>query len=272
MKIITLIENTEGSCGCASKHGLSFYIETNNHTLLMDTGPNSLLKENAETLGIDLKKVDTVILSHGHYDHGGGLPTFFSINKDAKWYLPKLSVGEYYSIHNGEKHYIGLPKLEPTMPIIWTEETYSIDKELELFSNISLHYPLFSTNLDLKEKTDSGFIQDTFSHEQCLVIHENGKDILFSGCAHHGMDNILERYHHLYHKDPHIVISGLHTMKPDGYTDLDKLEIQELAKRLQSTSIQFYTCHCTGIEPYQWMKEIMNDQIEYLHCGDTLNL
>ena len=225
MKIITLIENTEGSCGCASKHGLSFYIETNHHTLLMDTGPNSLLKENAETLGIDLKKVDTVILSHGHYDHGGGLPTFFSI-----------------------------------------------DKELELFSNISLHYPLFSTNLDLKEKTDSGFIQDTFSHEQCLVIHENGKDILFSGCAHHGMDNILERYHHLYHKDPHIVISGFHTMKPDGYTDLDKLEIQELAKRLQSTSIQFYTCHCTGLKAYQWMKEIMNDQIEYLHCGDTLNL
>ena len=76
MKIVNLIENTEGCSGCASEHGLSFYIETVKHKLLVDTGATDTFIRNAEILGVDLAAVDTVILSHGHYDHGGGLPAF----------------------------------------------------------------------------------------------------------------------------------------------------------------------------------------------------
>ena len=79
MKIVNLIENTEGCSGCASEHGLSFYIETVKHKLLVDTGATDTFIRNAEILGVDLAAVDTVILSHGHYDHGGGLPAFVKI-------------------------------------------------------------------------------------------------------------------------------------------------------------------------------------------------
>ena len=71
MKIINLIENTEGSSGCLFEHGLSFYVETKKHKLLVDTGATNTFIANAEKLGVDLKQVDTVILSHGHYDHTG---------------------------------------------------------------------------------------------------------------------------------------------------------------------------------------------------------
>ena len=74
MKIINLIENTPGIPNCGYEHGLSFYIETKNHRLLVDSGATDLFLWNAKTLGIDLTKVDTMILSHGHYDHGGGIP------------------------------------------------------------------------------------------------------------------------------------------------------------------------------------------------------
>ena len=71
MKIINLIENTKGHEGCAYAHGLSFYVETTKHKLLLDLGPSEETLHNADKLGVYLKEVDTVILSHGHYDHSG---------------------------------------------------------------------------------------------------------------------------------------------------------------------------------------------------------
>ena len=73
MRIVTLIENTPGAPGCAHEHGLSLYIETGHHTLLLDTGATGAFADNAAALGLDLSRVDTVVLSHGHYDHAGGL-------------------------------------------------------------------------------------------------------------------------------------------------------------------------------------------------------
>ena len=84
MKLITLVENTCGNNGCIAEHGLSIYIETDKHKLLLDTGQSDAAVKNAETLGIDLSKVDTVILSHGHYDHSGGILPFSKLNKTAR--------------------------------------------------------------------------------------------------------------------------------------------------------------------------------------------
>ena len=91
MRIINLIENTEGKAGCAAAHGLSFYIETAKHKLLVDLGPSAETLTNAETLGVDLKQIDTVILSHGHYDHSGGILPFAALNPTAAIYLQKTA-------------------------------------------------------------------------------------------------------------------------------------------------------------------------------------
>lgn len=75
MKIINLVEDTK-SGNCLNEHGLSFYIETGKHKLLVDSGATDMFLHNADLLGIDLKHVDTAVLSHGHYDHSGGLTAF----------------------------------------------------------------------------------------------------------------------------------------------------------------------------------------------------
>lgn len=76
MKIVTLVENTAGNEKCIAEHGLSVYIETEKHKLLLDAGQTDAVVKNAEALGVDLSAVDTVILSHGHYDHSGGILPF----------------------------------------------------------------------------------------------------------------------------------------------------------------------------------------------------
>ena len=289
MRIINLIENTEGASGCSVEHGLCFYIETEKHKLLMDTGQTELLLENAKKLGIDLTQVDTVVLSHGHYDHGGGILPFAKINPTAKIYVPEAAFGEYYAVNkDGEPHYIGLAKEIQELPQVvkvsaeakpqTREEAgassgiYRIDDELLLFSGIGSEHAIPSTNQRLKKKTEDGFVQDDFAHEQCLVIKEGVKKVLLSGCAHHGILNIMDRYCELFGEEPDYVISGFHMMKKHSYTDEDINMIIDTALALRQYKTVFYTGHCTGVEPYNAMKKLMGNQLHYVHSGDEIRI
>ena len=123
MIIKALAENTSVSEEYRAEHGLSIYIETGNHKLLFDTGRGGLFLENAEKMGVDLSKVDTAVISHGHYDHGGGLPYFLEINQTAKIYIHKKAFGDYYSSRPDGTAYIGLDKNFKDHPqIIFTDE------------------------------------------------------------------------------------------------------------------------------------------------------
>ena len=93
MRIVCLIENTEGKAGCGIEHGLCLYVETERHKLLLDTGASELFIKNAELKGVDLTKVDTVVISHRHSDHGGGLEAFSRINPTAKIYMQESAEG-----------------------------------------------------------------------------------------------------------------------------------------------------------------------------------
>lgn len=277
MRIINLVENTEGASGCGFEHGLSFYIETEHHKLLADTGASDLLLKNAEKLGIDLTKVDTVILSHGHYDHGGGILPFAEINPAAKIYIPAAAFGAYYSLRDGAPRYIGLAEEIRRLPqVVIVGGTaaciFRIDDELSLFSGIGNTYPIPSANRNLRVKTKQGLRQDDFRHEQCLVVSEGGRKVLLSGCAHHGILNVLDRYRELFGGEPDVAISGFHMMKKNGYSEEDLDMIADTAKELCKVSTVFYTGHCTGTEPFEAMKKIMGGQLRYVHSGDEIRI
>ena len=277
MRIINLVENTEGASGCGSEHGLSFYIETEHHKLLADTGATDLLLKNAEKLGIDLTKVDTVILSHGHYDHGGGILPFVEINPAAKIYIPAAAFGAYYSLRDGAPRYIGLAEEIRRLPQVvivggTAAGIFRIDDELSLFSGIGNTYPIPSANRNLRVKTKQGLRQDDFRHEQCLVVSEGGRKVLLSGCAHHGILNVLDRYRELFGGEPDVAISGFHMMKKSGYSEEDLDMIADTAKELCKVSTVFYTGHCTGTEPFEAMKKIMGGQLRYVHSGDEIRI
>ena len=271
MRIINLIENTEGSRGCLFEHGLSFYIETKKHKMLLDTGASDAFVKNADKLGINLCQVDHVVLSHGHYDHAGGVLEFVKRNQSATIWLQRTALGEHYRKDSEVEKYIGMDKrIAELSQLRFVEEYAKLDDGITLFANVTGRKLWPSGNLDLKLKDGDHFLQDHFGHEQCLVIEEEGKRVLLSGCAHNGILNILEKYRGLYGKAPDAVISGFHMMKKTGYTKEDREVVKEIARELTKWNTTFYTGHCTGEEPFKVMKEYMGEQLVYVHSGDEV--
>ena len=276
MKIIALLENISKNDEYKNKHGLSFYIETEGHKILMDLGPDDSFIFNAEKLEIDLTKVDTVVISHGHWDHGGGLKSFLKINQDAKIYVREKIFGEYYVNTGDEYKFIGLDKeLKENKKIIVIKDNdcFEIDKELRLFSGLKGKKYLSSANKALFEKRDEKFKEDEFLHEQCLVIEEKDKKILLGGCAHNGIINILDKFEKIYGQMPNYVISGLHLYNPDsGISEKEEL-ILNISKELCKLDVKIYTCHCTGLYPFDILeKEIGYEKMKYFHTGMSMEI
>lgn len=275
MRIINLVENELGDSGCEAAHGLSFYVETENHKLLFDTSPSELVLRNAEKLGVNLSSVDTVILSHGHYDHSGGILPFAEINPRAKIYMQHNAGGEYYAFDGEEKgyRYIGIDKkiLSLSQVQLLKGDT-KIDDELQLFTVEKRAYPLPSTNKRLRELCDGHYIQDEFHHEQNLLLTSGGKKILFCGCAHNGILNVMETLERKFSNAmlPDLVIGGFHLMKRTEFSAADTAEVTEIANSLKGYKAHFATCHCTGLPVYTQMKEIMGDQLTYVRSGDEV--
>jgi 7,8-dihydropterin-6-yl-methyl-4-(beta-D-ribofuranosyl)aminobenzene 5'-phosphate synthase len=269
MIIKTLVENTSNSEALGSEHGLSLYIETKNHKLLFDTGASALFAENARKMQVDLSKVDLAVISHGHYDHGGGLKAFININSNAKIYLNKKAFGDYYSNQpNGENKYIGIDKtLLPNDRFVFVEGQLVIDEELELFSDVKGNRLNPSGNKDLFVKNGESFKLDDFSHEQDLIIKENSNTVLVAGCAHNGIVNILEHFHTDKNSQPSHVIGGFHLYNRSADQYENPSVIVEIGSYLLSTCAMFYTCHCTGVQAFERLKSIMGDNVNYLSTG-----
>ena len=256
MKITTLVENTTLNNSFSVEHGLSLYIETTYHKILFDMGQTSLFTENAKKLGISIQDIDIAILSHGHYDHGGGLATFLQLNQKAPIYISRYAFEPHY---NGTQKYIGLDtSLLGNKRFIFTEDITTIEHGLNLYScnNKSKIHELGSFGLTMIQ--NNTFLPDDFRHEQYLLIEEQKKKVLISGCSHKGILNITKWF------QPDILIGGFHFSK----LPLDET-LQEYAQYLNQFHTDFYTCHCTGIEQFTFMKKSMN-RLFYLSTGQSI--
>lgn len=258
MRITSLLENTTERGDMSVEHGLSLYIETEDHRILFDMGQTDLFCKNAERLGIDLSLVDVAVLSHGHYDHGGGLKKFIEINHIAPIYIRKDAFLPHY---NGTEKYIGLDvSLREHPRLIFTGDEHMINSSLSLFScnGREKRHPLVPSGLN--ERVGESFIPDTFGHEQYLLIEEKGKRVLFSGCSHKGVLNIAEWF------SPHILVGGFHYSKlPLGEA------LANAARELAAYPTEFYTCHCTGTEQFEFIGQFM-PSLHYLSCGQTITI
>lgn len=274
MIVTVLSENTTSSKMLGSEHGLSLYIETETHKILFDTGASSLFAENAEKLGVDLTKVDLAVISHGHYDHGGGLKTFLNINSKAKIYLQQKAFEQHYANRpGGTKAYIGLDEaLTLNERFIYCSDRLTIDQELTLFSGVPAKRLIPSGNADLFLKDGDVYVPDDFAHEQNLIISGKGKKLLIAGCAHNGIINIIDQFKAKTGCLPDFVIGGFHLYNHGTKQNEDPIIVDKIGKVLLDTQAHYYTCHCTGLESYKRLKAIMGKNIDYIAAGDQLEI
>lgn len=272
MRVTVLAENNAISDLYSAEHGLSLYIETKKQNILFDMGRGTLFAENARKMGIDLSAVEIAFLSHGHYDHGGGLETFFSINDEAKVFAQKEVFGQYFSEReNSEKAYIGIQQdLALSDRFIYATADQTISENLRLFAKPAGNRHLLSGNASLFEEMDGTYIPDEFDHEQSLLLTEDGTSLLIVGCAHCGIANIMENVRAKTHMYPDFVLGGFHLFNPATRRPESQSVIQETGQYLNRTGSTFYTCHCTGISPYEDLKKILGEKMNYAATGCVL--
>lgn len=250
MKLTVLTENTASRQGLREEHGLSLYIEALGKRILFDAGQSDAFLLNAQALGIDLSRVDLAVLSHGHYDHSGGFPAFFRVNSAAPLYLSPHALEPHY---NPKGKYIGIDPALTQSPRL-------------RFSGEGLPEGLHLVTCPASPAQPTGFTAgegrpDDFRHEQYLLIREGGKRILLTGCSHKGIVAIAEHFR------PDVLIGGFHFKDTT-----DETQLRQAAQALLACPTQYYTCHCTGLPQYRFLKQIMGSRLEYLSAGDRLAL
>ena len=270
MRVTMLLDNISSSPALIAEHGLSLFIETAKHRILFDTGKTDAFARNAEALGIDLAAVDMAVISHGHYDHTGGLVRFLELNDHAPVYVQREAFGHFEA---ESARYIGIlpavaTALRESGRLVLTGDTTELGDGLSLHSCNAEERSFPSQSGGLFMMQGGQPVQDEFRHEQYLSIREHGdsgKHVLISGCSHKGIQNIVQWF------QPDVLIGGFHFMNVALDGEGTKI-LDSAAETLNAYNVDYYTCHCTGKAQFDWMKKLMGKRLHYLAGGMSAEL
>jgi 7,8-dihydropterin-6-yl-methyl-4-(beta-D-ribofuranosyl)aminobenzene 5'-phosphate synthase len=276
MKIVVLSDNRTTDPQFESEHGLSVYLETKDYKCLLDTGASVVFIRNAEKLGIDLTEVNYVFISHGHADHMGGLPAFLKLNKKAKIILSKNVLNQrYFSERLGFQDISTLIDVNqyPDRFIFVDQETH-IEKDIRVFSCQSDTYLKPIGNKTLFKSAGNDLEKDDFNHE-VIVTFGDDELVVFTGCGHNGLLNILKTIKDKMSGHIRYVIGGFHLLDSKGSVIYESdTEIKELGIILKNDYplTDFITGHCTGDLAFESLKKELKHRLIYFFAGYKLNI
>jgi 7,8-dihydropterin-6-yl-methyl-4-(beta-D-ribofuranosyl)aminobenzene 5'-phosphate synthase len=266
MKIVTLIENLVNRGGLVAEHGLSLYIETDNHKILFDTGQTGLFLQNALELGISIEDVDALVLSHGHYDHAGGLYPFLKVNSKAKVYAKRSIFTPKYS---NKTRFIGA-SIQPELlknRLFYIDEITELDDDVFIVPHIPIHHPVDTHFNGLFKKVNEEFIEDEFDDELFLVLKERNQINIITACSHRGITNICTTANNYFKLPAGLILGGFHIK---DCTCEQYMHITNYLQQLQPKSIGL--CHCTGIEKFADMYRECDSHVFYNYTGNVIEL
>ena len=274
MRVTVLMENSTPSSRLAARHGLSLWIElADGRRVLFDMGPDDSFLANAGALGVDVTSADLAVLSHGHYDHGGGLAGFLSacdeVGREVPVYVRAGAFGEHVSGTPERHHDIGIdPALAADPRVVVLDGTREVVPGLTLLSTSRREHAVARSNARLLRRlADGALVPDDFSHEQALLVEEDGRRILFSGCSHGGILNVMDAAEELAGAPLDVVVAGFHLMDPSGGTVEDPALTRSLARDLAERPARYLTFHCTGTDAFALLRDELGERVGYLHVG-----
>lgn len=266
MKITTLIENLVNGPELFGEHGLSIYIDTGEKKILFDTGQTGLFIQNAQKLGLDVNDIDILILSHGHFDHTGGLYPFLEINKKAKVYAKKEIFTPKYK---DKTHFIGtlLNKEALLDRIIFVETITEVAPTIFILPSIEIHHAIDTNFSHFYTKEGISFLPDMFDDELFLVVQKNKHINIITACSHRGITNICTTASNYFKMTVNLILGGFH-MKDCGIEQY--IHITNYLRNLQPKQIG--ACHCTGVEKFSEMINQCDSNVFYNFTGNKMTI
>ncbi len=271
VRITTLIENSPGEHHALhAEHGLSFFIEKDDHKFLFDTGQSGKIIENAAQLRVDLTSLDYVVLSHGHYDHSGGLQALTTITKDFKLILGQGFFDKKYGCKKNSSEYLGnnfdkqfLANQKITHQFVYKNITELIPNVYVITGFPRIHEDEV-INQRFKILKNGSFEADPFNDEILLVIDTTEGLIVLLGCSHPGMKNMLDFTSKQINRPIYAVLGGTHLV------EANENSLENSMNYLKKNSMKVIgVSHCTGKLAMDQLA-VSDERYFHNHTGSSL--
>ena len=276
-RITVLCENTVGKLVGLGEHGFSAFIETDRGNYLFDTGTGRSVVENSLALGRDLRSVRKIFLSHGHYDHSGGLAEVLKLRGEVDVHAHPHVFLDRKAVHkeNGKDKikFVGLPFKRGYLEtlgarFILKTDFHQVEEGMFLTGEIPRKTPFEKPSTTLFTETDGKTSQDIFLDDQALVLDTPKGLILVLGCAHAGMINTVQHVIQKTGKEKFFaILGGTHL----DFMDPEQLEESiNVLKRMDLARIS--VCHCTGMRAASRLHQEFGDRFTYGCVGNVIEV
>lgn len=291
MIVTALVDNSrlEDRPDLGVERGLAIHLNTMSKQILFDAGSGQTFCDNAAKLNIRIQDIDAVAISHRHHDHCNGVSHFIDRNTTAPVYFRACKSQDYRFKTFGFSSNVGIDKgLLDTMlfdkclsdkdlsgkkntQLELIQDDTEILPNIFLLTNINQQYPQPKGNQYLYTESEHGCQLDNFDHELMMVVKEDDGLVVFTGCAHNGVLNMVDtavtRFPNTRIK---AVIGGFHLVGLPVFNSIggSKEDIRNIGRQLLTYPIdKLYTGHCTGMKAFGLLKEVLGDKLEHLPTG-----
>jgi 7,8-dihydropterin-6-yl-methyl-4-(beta-D-ribofuranosyl)aminobenzene 5'-phosphate synthase len=276
-KITVLCENLVGRLVGVGEHGFSAFVETDRGDYLFDTGSGHSVVANSLVLKKDLRTIRRIFLSHGHYDHTGGLPEVLKLRGNVEvhahlhLFLDRIAVLK--EDDKEIKRFVGIPYKKAYLEFlganfVLSKDFFEVEKGIFLTGEVPRKTPFEKPDPRLFSEMDGKITQDIFLDDQSLILDTKKGLVVILGCAHSGMINILDHVIDKTGKEKFYAIMG--------GTHLDFLtpeQLEESIKSLKKMEIErIGISHCTGMRAAFRLHQEFGDRFFYGCVGSVLEL